>query len=259
VARTVHPTAIVDAAAELGEDVQVGPFCRVGPGVRLGAGTELESHVVISGDTMVGERNRFAPFSVIGGPPQDLKFKGEKTRLRIGAGNVFRESATVNCGTEGGGGETRIGDRNFFMAYVHIAHDCRIGDGVIMANAATLAGHVTVMDGATVGAFSGVHQFCRIGPAAFIGGYSVITQDALPYVLTVGNRAESHGINVVGLRRKGATPETIAALRRTYRTVFRSKLPRAEGLRQAEEKDGSVPEVATLLAFVRASERGVIG
>jgi UDP-N-acetylglucosamine acyltransferase len=258
VAVRIHPTACVDPQSEHGDGVEIGPFCIVGPRVRLGDGCRLDSHVVLDGDTVVGARCRFFPFSSIGNAPQDLKYRGEATRLRIGADNVFRESMTVHVGTAGGGGETRIGDHNYFMAYTHIAHDCRIGDGTLLANAATLAGHVTVLDGATIGAFCGVHQFCRIGRQAFIGGYSVVTQDALPFVLTVGNRATSHGINVIGLERRGASPETIRALRRAYMTLFRSKLKREEALRRAEGEGGQVPEVAEMIAFVRSSERGVV-
>jgi UDP-N-acetylglucosamine acyltransferase len=254
----IHPTAVVDPAADLAAGVEIGPYCVVGPDVRLGEGCRLMSHVVMAGPTTIGPRCRFFPFATIGECPQDLKFRGEMTRLEIGADNTFRESITVHRGTAGGGGVTRIGSGNFFMAGVHVAHDCRIGDGVIMANAAALAGHVTVMDGSTVGAFSGVHQFCRIGRQAFIGGYSVVTQDALPYVLTVGNRAESHGINVIGLKRRGLPAERIQALRRAYRTIFRSKLPREAGLEKAEEEWGAFPEVEEMIRFIRETERGVV-
>ncbi len=257
-ARAIHPTALVDPDAQLGEDVTVGPFCVIGPGVRLGDRCHLESHVVLSGDSTIGPDNRFFPFAAVGGQPQDLKFKGERTRLEIGKGNTFRESTTIHVGTAGGGGVTRIGDGGYFMAQVHVAHDCQLGDGVLMANAATLAGHVTVMDGATVGAFCGVHQFCRVGRQAFIGGYSVVTQDALPYVLTVGNRARSHGINVIGLKRRGVPEETISALRSAYRTLFRSKLGRHEALERCQERWGNVAEVAEMLEFIRTSGRGVV-
>ena len=257
-ATSIHPTALVDPAADLAAGVEIGPYCVIGPDVRLGEGCRLTSHVAFSGPTTVGPRCRFFPFATIGEQPQDLKFSGERTRLEIGADNTFRESVTIHRGTSGGGGVTRIGDGGFFMAGAHVAHDCRIGDGVIMANAATLAGHVTIMDASTVGAFSGVHQFCRIGRHAFIGGYSVVTQDALPYVLTVGNRAESHGINVIGLKRRGLTPESIQALRRAYRIIFRSKLPREAGLEKAEREGGEVPEVEEMIRFIRESERGVV-
>lgn len=254
----IHPTAVIEDGAELGADVQIGPFCTIGAGVRLGDGCRLMSHVVLSGETTIGSGNRFFPFATVGVEPQDLKFKGEVTRLEIGSGNTFRESCTVHVGTGGGGGVTRIGNDNFLMAYAHIAHDCQLGDGIIMANAATLAGHVTIMDRAMVGAFSGVHQFCRVGREAFVGGYSVITQDAMPYILTVGNRATSHGINTLGLKRRGVPAETLTALRNAYRAIFRSKLGREEGLAQARQEWGDVPHVDELIRFITESERGVV-
>jgi len=254
----IHPTAVIEDGAELGADVQIGPFCTIGAGVRLGERCRLMSHVVLSGETTIGSGNRFFPFATVGVEPQDLKFKGERTRLEIGSGNTFRESCTVHVGTGGGGGVTRIGNDNFLMAYAHIAHDCQLGDGIIMANAATLAGHVTIMDRAMVGAFSGVHQFCRVGREAFVGGYSVITQDAMPYILTVGNRATSHGINTLGLKRRGVPAETLTALRNAYRAIFRSKLGRQEGLAQARQEWGDVPHVDELIRFITESERGVV-
>ncbi|MFQ5670404.1 MAG: acyl-ACP--UDP-N-acetylglucosamine O-acyltransferase [Acidobacteriota bacterium] len=256
--RRIHPTAIVDPGAELADHVEIGPYCMVGSRVRLGPGCCLESHVVLAGETSIGADCRFSPFSSIGGRPQDLKFKGELTRLEIGSRNVFRESITIHVGTRGGGGVTRIGDDNYFMAYVHVAHDCDIGNRTLLANAATLAGHVLVEDRATIGAYSGVHQFCRIGRQAFIGGYSVITRDALPYVLTVGNRAASHGINVIGLRRGHMPEETIQCLRRAYRILFRSRLTRARALERVEEEMGGVEEIAVMIRFVRESSRGIV-
>ena len=254
----IDSRASVDPGAVLGEGTTIGPFSVIGPGVVLGARSRIASHVVIEGATTIGDDCAVHPFTCLGGPPQDLKYKGEATRLEIGHRNVFRETCTANRGTASGGGVTRIGDGNLFMAGSHVAHDCRIGNGTIFANAATLAGHVTVEDGATIGAFSGVHQFCRIGEQAFIGGYSVITQDALPYALTVGNRAASHGINVIGLRRRQVPEEVIEALRRAYRTLFRSKMQLKDALATVEATMGGIPEVVKLLAFVRTSERGVI-
>jgi UDP-N-acetylglucosamine acyltransferase len=226
--------------------------------VILGAGCVLESHVVIAGDTRVGPGCRFSPFASIGSAPQDLKFRGEATRLEIGPENVFREGVTVNLGTSGGGGVTRLGARNFLMVGSHVAHDCRIGDGVIMANGATLAGHVSVEDGATVGAFSGVHQFCRIGREAFIGGYSVVTQDALPFVKTVGNRARTYGVNVIGMQRRGYPAETVEGLKRAYRLLCRSRLNVSQALERIEAEIRGVAEVDRVVAFIRASERGVV-
>ena len=254
----IDPTARVAAGAELAEDVVVGPFCVIGADVVLGSGCRLDSHVVIDGRTRIGSGGRFFPFSSIGSIPQDLKFDGEPTRLEIGADNTFREFVTVNIGTAGGGGVTRIGKGNFFMAYAHVAHDCIVGDGVIMANAATLAGHVTLEDGATLGAFSGVHQFCRIGRQAFVGGYSVVTQDAMPFVKTVGNRAKAYGINVVGLQRRGHTAAAIDGLKRAYRLLFRSKLNMTQGLERVEAEVRGVAEVDLLISFIRSAERGVV-
>jgi len=248
----VHP------GAKLGEEVFVGPFCVVGSEVEIGDRTRLEAHVVIDGRVRMGAENVVSPFASLGGPPQDLKYAGEPTEVTIGASNRFCEYVTVSRGTTGGGGVTRIGDRNLFMAYTHIAHDAAVGSRIVFANAATLAGHVEVGDDATVGAFSGVHQFCRIAKHAFVGGYSVVTQDALPWVLTVGNRAASHGVNIVGLKRKGYAPETIDAIKRCYVTLFRSKLLLEDALAKVEAESGSIPEVRYFLEFVRTSKRGVV-
>jgi UDP-N-acetylglucosamine acyltransferase len=214
--------------------------------------------VVIDGDTRIGDDCRLFPFATVGMIPQDLKFRGEPTRIEIGDRNVFRESITVHLGTSGGGGVTRVGNDNFIMAYSHIAHDCQIGNSTIMANAATLAGHVQVEDFATVGAFSGVHQFCRVGRHAYIGGYSVVTQDAVPFVLTVGNRARAYGINVVGLRRRDFPVAVIEALQDVYRLLFHRKQPFQSALEEAGRKHGEVEEVGYLLEFIRASRRGVV-
>lgn len=257
-APVVHPTALVDPGAELAEGVHVGPNCVVGPRVILGPDCRLDAHVVLEGPTRVGSGCRFYPFSSIGSDPQDLKYDGEETSLEIGSSNRIREFVTVNRGTEGGGGVTRIGDSNLLMAYSHVAHDCQVGNRVIMANAATLAGHVTIEDDATVGAFSGVHQFCRIGREAFVGGYTVVTQDALPFVKTVGNRARSFGINAVGLQRKGYPSVTIEALQSAYRILFRSKLSREEALERLEAELAGISEVVEMVAFIRSSQRGVV-
>ena len=249
--------ASVDPAARVGRDVFIGPFCAVGPDVTIGDGCRLESHVVVRGHTTIGEGNRVQAMASIGGPPQDLKYRGEPTRVVIGARNLIGEFVTVNRGTPGGGGITTIGDDNMLMAYTHVAHDCHVGSRTIFANAATLAGHVEVGDDAVVGAFSGVHQFCRVARHAFIGGYSVLTQDALPWVMTVGNRATTHGINIVGMRRKGMPAETIEAIKRCYMTLFRSGLRLEEALSRVEQELGHVPEVGYFVEFVRTSPRGV--
>lgn len=253
----IDPRAVVDPAAVLGRDVCIGPFCVVGPDVEIGDRCRLESHVVIDGRTVLGSDNVLSPMVSIGGPPQDLKYRGEPTRTSIGCRNTIREFVTVNRATPGGGGVTTLGDDNLLMAYAHVAHDCHIGNRVIMANAATLAGHVEVGDDATVGAFSGVHQFTRVARHAFIGGYSVVTQDALPWVMTVGNRATTHGINLVGLKRKGYPAETIEAIKRCYMRLFRSRKLLADAMAEIEAESGHIEEVRYFLEFVRSSKRGV--
>jgi UDP-N-acetylglucosamine acyltransferase len=253
----VDPLARVAAGAALEPGVRVGPFCVVGEKVRLGRATVLESHVVIDGDTLVGEGNRFFPFSSIGLVPQDLKFRGEASRVEIGDRNVFREGTTVHRGTAGGGGLTRIGSDNLFMAQVHVAHDCRVGSHTIFANAAALSGHVEVQDFATLGGFSGVHQFCRVGTHAFMGGGTIATKDVAPFSLTVGNRARFFGVNGVGLRRRGFSPESISALREAYR-ILAGGQPLAEALSRLEAKGPHTDEVRTVVEFVRSSKRGVV-
>jgi UDP-N-acetylglucosamine acyltransferase len=256
----IHPTAIIDESAEISTGARIGPYCIIGPQTQIGAGTALDAHVHIHGWTVIGERCRFYGHSSVGSDPQDLKYKGEPTFLRIGSNNVFREFVSLNRGTAGGRGGTVIGNDNFVMAYSHVAHDCVVGSGVIMANAATLAGHVTVGDHATIGAFSAVHQFCRVGPHAFIGGFSVITRDALPFIKTVGirNQAKIYGINSIGLRRKGFPEQSILQLKQAYRICFRSGTNTGNALAQAKEKKWTAPEVVTLIEFMEGSERGFI-
>jgi UDP-N-acetylglucosamine acyltransferase len=253
---SIHPAAIVHEGAQLGPGTAVGPYAVVGPHVRMGAGCKVGASAVVDGSTEMGDGNEIFPFASIGLIPQDLKFRGEPTRLVIGSRNVFREFVTIHRGTEGGGGLTRIGDRNVFMAYAHIAHDCHVGSHTIFGNGATLAGHVLVEDFANVGAFSGVHQFCRVGQHAFIGGYSVVTKDALPYAKTVGNRARIYGLNTIGLVRRGFSPDAIAKLRRTYRYLLHSNTSRALG---QIERDPSLrcEEVDYVVEFIRTSKRGV--
>lgn len=253
----IHSQALVDERANVGANVEVGPFCVIGPDVTLGDGCRLLSHVVVEGLTEIGPETVISPFASIGGAPQDLRYGGEQTRLVIGARNTIRESATLNRGTADGGGVTRIGDGNLMMAYTHIGHDCRIGDDNILANGSTLAGHVEVGNHATVGAYCGIHQFCRVADFAFIGGFTVLTQDALPWVTTVGNRAKAYGLNLIGLRRRGYPKETIQALKRAYTTLFRSKLRLSEALEALEADAGEFEEVRYFLEFVRTSERGV--
>jgi UDP-N-acetylglucosamine acyltransferase len=254
----VDPLARVAPGAELAPGVRIGPYCVVGPEVRLGIGCVVESHVVIDGDTTLGRHNRVFPFASIGLPPQDLKYKGEPTRVRIGDRNTFREFVTVHRGTAGGGGTTRIGSDNLLMAYCHVAHDCEVGSHTILSNAATLAGHVTVGDHATLGAFSAVHQFCRVGPHAFTGGYTVATKDVLPYSKTVGNRACIYGVNGVGLVRRGFSAESVAAIRSAFRLLLQSRLNTSDALERLEAEGIRTPEVRLLVDFIRSSRRGVI-
>lgn len=256
---TIADSAVVSPEAVLAPDVEVGPFAVIGPLVTIGAGSIVGPFVRIEGPTTIGERNHFVGQSSVGTPPQDLKFHGERTELRIGNDNVVREFVTLNRGTAGGGGVTTIGSGNFFMAYAHVAHDCHVGSNTIFANNATLAGHVEVGDFSTVGAFSAVHQFCRVGDHAFIGGGSICTQDVLPFVKTVGNRpASTYGINTIGLERKGFPKETIEALQRAYRLLVRSKLKLQDALARIEAELAFHSEVRYFAEFVRESKRGVI-
>jgi len=256
----IHPTAIIDESAEISPEARIGPYCIVGPHTHIGAGTVLESHIRIHGWTSIGERCRVYNHGSIGTDPQDLKYKGEPTYLKIGNDNIFREFVSLNRGTRGGRGTTVIGDNNFIMAYSHVAHDCIVGSHVIMANAATLAGHVTVGDHATVGAFSAVHQFCRVGPHAFIGGFSVITRDALPFIKTVGqrNQAKIYGINSIGLQRKGFSEQSILELKQAYRICFRSRTNTGDALAQLRERQWTAPEVTILIDFMESAERGFV-
>jgi UDP-N-acetylglucosamine acyltransferase len=255
----VDSTAIVSTNALLAPDVVVGAYAVIGPNVTIGSGCVVGAFTRIEGPTAIGERNNFYGHASIGGPPQDLKYKGEHTELAIGNDNVFREFVTINRGTTGGGGKTTIGNENFFMAYSHVAHDCHVGSNTIFANNATLAGHVEIADYATIGAFSAVHQFCRVGEHAFVGGGSMITQDVMPYAKTVASRDNrSYGINTIGLERKGFSKETVAALQRAYRILIRSKLRVDEALQKIEEELGLFPEARYLVEFVRESKRGII-
>lgn len=254
--RLIDSTAVIHPAARIGLGTRVGPHAVIGEHVRIGRNCRIGASAVIDGDTSIGDDNEIFPLSSIGLIPQDLKFAGEPTQLVIGQGNVFREFVTIHRGTAGGGGVTEIGDHNVFMAYAHIAHDCHVGHHIIFGNGATLGGHVTVEDYATISAFSGVHQFCRVGQHAFIGGYSVVTKDALPYAKTVGNRARIYGLNTIGLVRRTFAPDSIAKLRRAYRILLHSNTSRA--LAQIEQDPSlSCAEVQYVVEFIRSSERGV--
>jgi UDP-N-acetylglucosamine acyltransferase len=254
----VHETAVIDASACLGTAVVVGPYAVIGAKVEIGDGSELASGAQVMGPTRLGKDNRVFPHACIGFDPQDLKYKGEETRLEIGDENHFREFCTVNRGTGFGGGLTSIGDHNLFMAYSHVAHDCQVGNETIFVNNATLGGHVEVGDFATVGAFASVHQFCRVGAYAYIGGYSVLTRDVLPYMKTVGMKPACYGVNRVGLKRRSLPTESLSALEAAYRLLVRSRLPPNKALARLRAEDNGDEHVARLIAFVASSERGVI-
>jgi UDP-N-acetylglucosamine acyltransferase len=256
---SIHPTAHVEPGAVIGAGTIIGPNASIGRDVVLGRKCVVGASAVVDGDTTIGDETRIYPFASIGLPPQDLKFKGERTRLTIGARNTFRECVTIHRGTTGGGGATTIGDDNLFMAYAHVAHDCHVGRRTIFGNAATLGGHVVVEDFATISAYSGIHQFCRVGKYAFVGGYSVVTKDALPYAKTVGNRARVYGLNSIGLLRRGFSEEVVGHLKRAFRYLLVSKLNASRAVLEIEQ-DASLacPEVAYLVDFIRSSKRGVI-
>jgi len=253
----IHPSAIVHPKAQLDPSVTVGPFSTIGENVRIGKDTRIGSHVVVDGWTDIGEGNNFYPFSSIGMEPQDLKFKDEKTYVKIGSHNVIREYVTIHRGTGTGGGTTIIGDHTYLMAYVHVAHDCSVGNRVIMANAATLAGCITIGDHAILGGLVALHQFVRVGSYAMIGGCSAVAQDVPPFVTVAGNHAKLYGLNSVGLKRHGFSNELVRKLKAVYKLLFRSGLTQREAIKQGRQKWGAVPEVAQFLAFVESSKRGV--
>lgn len=254
----IHESAIVAPGARIGNGTVIGAFATIGENVVIGERCRIGASAIVDGWTTIGNDNQIFPFSSMGLQPQDLKYRGEPTRLTVGNNNVFREFVTIHRGTAGGGGHTSIGSDNLFMAYAHVAHDCHVGDGSIFGNAATLGGHVTVEDFATISAYSGIHQFCRIGKYAFIGGYTVVTRDALPYAKTVGNRARIYGLNSIGLERRGFSRELVTKLHKAYRQLIHHNTSRAIAL---IEKDPAlqVPEVQYLVDFIRtADKRGVI-
>ncbi|MGE5359944.1 MAG: acyl-ACP--UDP-N-acetylglucosamine O-acyltransferase [Bacteroidales bacterium] len=255
----VDPSAHVHPAAVIEDGTAIGPNVTIGEHVRVGRDCEIGASSVVDGWVEIGNRNRISPFVSIGLPPQDLKYRGEPTRVAIGDDNLVREFVTIHRGTAGGGGVTTIGHRNLFMAYSHVAHDCHVGSDIIFGNGATLGGHVHVEDFATVSAMSGVHQFCRVGRHAFIGAASAVTKDALPFARTVGNRARIYGLNVIGLVRRGFTAEVVGKLRRAYRYLLVSKLTMSKAL-AAIEADSSLDcdEVRYLVEFIRTSPRGVV-
>ncbi|HVJ51230.1 MAG TPA: acyl-ACP--UDP-N-acetylglucosamine O-acyltransferase [Aliidongia sp.] len=248
----IHPTAIVEAGAELAGDVTVGPYCHIGPKARLAEGVVLISHVVVGGFTEIGPRTRIFPFASIGLEPQDKKYKGEPSRLEIGADNVIRESVSINTGTEGGGMLTRIGDRNLFMLGSHVAHDCHVGDDVVMANNATLAGHVTVGDCAFLGGLSAVHQFCRIGQSAMIGGVTGVEHDVIPYGTVMGDRARLNGLNLRGMQRRGFPASDLQSMRQVYKVLFGEDGTFTERVDLVAERYADIAPAMEIVAFIRA-------
>ena len=258
----IHPTALIDSRAELAEDVAVGAYSVIGPYVTIGPSTVVASHVVIEGRTTIGARNRIASFNAIGGAPQDKKYAGEDTRLEIGDDNLIREFGTYNLGTAQGGGVTRIGNDNWIMAYVHVAHDCIVGDHTIFANKAQIAGHAEVGDWAILGGDTGVHQFVRIGAHAFTGIGTMLRQDVPPFLMVSGDPAAPHGINVEGLKRRGFEPPAIAALRRAYKSLYRSGFTleeaRSEIQTQAAGDGDGAEHLRTLDAFLGSATRGIV-
>jgi len=252
----IHPTAIIDPKADIGADVEIGPYCVIGPGVTLGDGCRLQSHVTLTGPLEIGRNNRFYPYCSIGAQTQDLKYRGEPTHAVIGDDNTFREFVTVHRATSPGDA-TRIGHRGNFLAYVHIAHDCVVGDDVIFSNNGTLAGHVRVEDHVIIGGLTAIHQFSRIGRFAILGGCTKIVQDVPPFMIADGNPAEIRGVNKIGMERHHFAPETIRELREAYRILYRGELNVKQAVETIRRERQPLPEVAHLLAFIETSERGI--
>ena len=253
----IHPTAIIDPRATIHATATIGPYCVVGPHVTLEEEVVLAAHVVVEGPTRLGARNRVFPFASLGTAPQARDYHGEPTRLEVGEGNIIREYVTMNRGTQAGQGVTRVGRNGIFMAHAHIAHDCTVGDGVVLANSVALAGHVRIDDHAVLGGLAAVHQFARVGTHALVGGGAMVSQDVPPFTLAQGDRARLKGLNLVGLRRAGFPPDVIQALKVAFRWLFRAGLRRADALSRVENAYGDIPEVQTLLEFIQESSRGV--
>ncbi len=253
----IHPTAIVDSKADIEENVNIGAYSVVGANVRIGSGTVIGPHVVIQPFVDIGPDCQIFQYASIGAVPQALKFEGEETHVRIGRGTVVREFVTINRGTGFGGGITEVGEKNFLMAYVHIAHDCKTGRHVILANNATLAGHIVIEDFVTVGGLVAIHQFVRIGKYAYIGGKSAVVKDIPPYVIAAGDRAKLHGLNSVGLKRQSFTQETLSILKKAYRIIFRFGLTLNEAMERVRAEVDQIPEVVELIRFIKSSQRGI--
>jgi len=255
----IHASAVIAKGAVIAANVKIGPYCVIGEHVSLGEGCELMSHVVIGGHTTIGKGNRFFPFAAVGMEPQDLKNHGEPSRVEIGDNNTFRENVTVNCGTEGGGMLTSVGKSNLMMAYVHIAHDCHIGNEIVMANCATLAGHITIQDGAIIGGMSAIHQFVRVGRFAMIGGMSGIGKDVPPFCLTAGGyRPGLAGLNIIGLKRRSFNLDDIARLKQGYRILLQGSGSMKDKIARAEQELEAHPLIDELIDFVRHAERGLV-
>lgn len=254
----IHPTAIIHPNAKLADDVAVGAYSVIGEHVEIGAGTTVASHVVIEGNTRIGKNNRIFQFSSLGGIPQDKKYAGEPMRLEIGDNNMIRECCTFNIGTVQDTGVTRIGNNNWVMAYVHVAHDCQVGNGIVLANSVQLAGHVHVDDYAILGAFVGAHQFCKVGAHVMVGAGSLLFQDLPPYVTVGGNPAAPHGINSEGLKRRGFSSATIMAIKRAYKTLYRSGLPLEQAKEEIDAQTAEHPELKLFTEFLARSTRGII-
>jgi len=253
----IHPTAIVDPKADIDSNVEIGPYSIIEANVQIGSGTIVGSHVVIQPHVTIGPDCQIFQYASVGAVPQAIKFKGEKTILKIGRGTVVREFVTINRGTEFGGGITEVGEENLLMAYVHIAHDCKTGRNVIFANNATLAGHITIEDFVTIGGLTAIHQFVRVGKYAYIGGKSAVVKDIPPYVIAAGDRATLHGLNSVGLKRQGFSEDTLSLLKKTYRILFRIGLTLNEAIERIKAEVDQVPEVVTLMEFIKTSQRGI--
>jgi len=253
----VHPTAIVDPRAELDSDVEVGPYSVVGPGVKIGKASKVHAHVSIQGRTTLGEANVVFPFATIGSPPQDLKYKGEPSELIIGDRNTIREYVSLNPGTTGGGMVTRVGEQNLLMMYCHIAHDCSLGDRNVIANGATLGGHVIIEDCVIVGGLVGIHQFVRIGTGALLGAGAMVSKDVPPYCNATGDRARLHGLNIEGLKRRGVDKPVIETIRKAYRIAFNSKLRTEEALKIIRRELPAIPEIEKFVSFIAQSQRGI--
>lgn len=253
----IHSTAIVSPKAELGTDIEVGPYSIIRENVTIGSETVIGSHVVIEPFVEIGNNCRIHPYAALGGVPQSVRFKGEETHIRIGPRTTIREFVTIHRGTEFGGGLTQVGEESYIMAYCHIAHDCMVGKYTTFANGATLAGHIIIGDYAYLAGYAAIHQFVRVGPHAFIGGHSAIVKDIPPFVMAEGNRAKLHGLNTVGLRRHGFTEETLSLLKKTYRIIFRAGHPLAQAVEKVKSEVEPVPEVMTFLEFIQSSERGI--